>query len=725
MPFRACHHGAFHLAALWLVLNLTALASAAGSPRHLLSDPDSGGESESSPSFTLKVPVNTVLVPVTVTDKAGKPVADLTIDDFKLYEDGNLQEIQSFEPETGRPNAVPEPGNPGGGQAAAQLPGVGSPEDAQGEQANLFGCFIDDLSTVSPGYHVQTIAALKKFVAEEMGPQDQVGIFSASGNVRIPYTSDRKRLQDQLEDLKAAQLALSRPPLLRQAAVRILLDSLDQHLRFLQHVRASKTLVLLSVGFIPQRAMLRRLDRLIDQALRSKVTLNTVDMKGLHTAHLSRDRKRRRYIANLNRYLAELERYLDRLAVDTGGSYFRDSNDLYEGLRQIHNTQSIYYVLSYAAPDRRSSGKYHRIKVEVDRPGLTLRHRKGYFTPQEKLSLENHKNRDIQLALEAPVEFNHIPVQLEYESSRLDEERYRLSVLTHVKIEGVQFLHQEGKHQNLLDLVVMVYDENDEHVEGFEKNVELNLSESSYRTMLHHGFTSKTDVELPAGQYRIKAIVREGNQDKMGSLEETVGVPIPESKARSPGSLARAEGVQVDKLSVPESEAEANTADAESVESDPIPSFVPDSLENGDLVLSQHLIPLADLSADEQQSLLEDGQSVTFKDTLILPPIDDQIDRHYPVTIYYRLYNLKYPEESERMTAHIQLVDESGGVSQFPVIPLEQGNTQSRRSGIVDVALDLSLENVQPGRYKLTLMTRAPAAGGQSVGLQTTIMVVE
>ena len=603
-----------------------------------------------------------------------------------------------------------------------KLPGVGSPEDAQGVQPSLISCFIDDLTAHTPRYFAWTISALKKFVAEEMGPQDRVGIFSASGNVRIPFTSDRKRLQDQIDDLAPGKLELSRPLLHREfgfsiirrirAAIRRLLASLDQHLLFLRHVRASKSLVLLTEGFVPGPSMRWRLDRLIDQALRSRVTLNTVDMKGLHTA-------------NLSRYRAEMERYLEKLAVDTGGIYFRDSNDLYEGLRKIHNAQPFYYALSYAAPDPEPSGKYHRIKVEVDRPGLTLRHRKGYFAPREKLSLENSKHNDLQLALEAPVDFNQIPVQLDYESSPLDEDRYRLSVLAHVKIEGMQFLHQKGKHQNLLHLVVMVYDENDEHVEGSEQKVELNLSESSYLTMLGRGFTSKTDLELAAGRYRIKAIVREGNQAKMGSLEETVEVPIPERNVSPPGSIAKAEVVEADKLSVPESGAEANPADADSAEADPIPSFAPDGLENGDLVLSQHLIPLADLSADEQQSLLEDGQSMTFGDTLILPPIDDQIDRHYPVTIFYRLYNLKYPEESERMTAHIQLADESGRVSRFPLIPLGQGNTQSRRSGIVDVAFDLSLENVQPGRYKLTLMTRAPAAGGQSVGLQTIIMVVE
>ena len=144
-------------------------------------------------------------------------------------------------------------------------------------------------------------------------------------------------------------------------------------------------------------------------------------------------------------------------------------------------------------------------------------------------------------------------------------------------------------------------------------------------------------------------------------------------------------------------------------------------------MLSQQLIPLADLSGDEQQSLLEDGDSLIFKDVVILPPMDDQIDRHYPVTFCYRLYNLTYPNGTEGMTAQIQLADESGRVSRFPLVRLEKkkGRTQSRRSGTVDVGFNLSFKDVQPGRYKLTLLTRAPAAGRQAVSFETTIMVVE
>jgi len=51
---------------------------------------------EKTSEFTFKVRVNTVVVPVKVTDAEGKPVRDLTAEDFKIQEDGKVQAIQTF-----------------------------------------------------------------------------------------------------------------------------------------------------------------------------------------------------------------------------------------------------------------------------------------------------------------------------------------------------------------------------------------------------------------------------------------------------------------------------------------------------------------------------------------------------------------------------------------------------------------------------------------------------
>jgi len=155
------------------------------------------------------------------------------------------------------------------------------------------------------------------------------------------------------------------------------------------------------------------------------------------------------------------------------------------------------------------------------------------------------------------------------------------------------------------------------------------------------------------------------------------------------------------------------------------PSLPAGGLESSRLVLTQQLTPLADLSAELQASLLEGGEAMIFGDVQIHSPVDDRIDRQFPVTFFYTLYNLIYPRESQGMTAKIQLTDRWGKVSRFPLITLSEGQVEPLEEGAVNVAFNLSFKNVEPGQYKLTLMTRAPGASGQSVGARTTITVLQ
>ena len=712
MPFQSCHPCVALLTAVCLLLTLP-VSVAAGAAQKRGSKPDVAAEPESGPEFTVKVPVNVVLVNVTVTDKAGRPVKDLTAADFKLFEDGKRQRIQSFEIESSQPPTSPGPVGPAG-EGVAETGALQPLQSSEAEPGKLISFFIDDLTERSVRFFGWVISALQEFMEEEMGPRDQVGVFSASGSVRIPFTGDPELLRGRIDDLGAGKLNLLRPDRTMsdvrairivegdlkgrvsdteefeawrqynevQASIHRLLGSLRQHLRYLQHFRGSKSLVLLSEGFVPARPLRWRVDRMVDQALRSRVTLNAVDIKGLDTAPLSTD-------------IAFGDFPLERLAEDTGGIFYRASNDLAAGFRQIRDAQSFYYVLSYASPDQKDGGKYHRIRVEVDRPGLELGYRRGYFTSREELSQEDRKKEDFQLALEAPGRFDRIPLELVFRSSPLEGDRHRLSVFTKVNVAAIPFHHQEGRRTNLLNLVVAVYDEKGSHVDGSEQKVELSLSESSYRSMLQRGFTAKTEVEIPAGRYTVKAVVRESNQARMGSLQQAFGVPVPE---------AGADGRDVAAASP------AGTIPAASLESDP-------------LVLSQRLIPLADLSALQQESLLASDAPFIFRNVQVQPLEAGPIDRQKPVTFYYRLRNLQHPRESREMTARVQLTDESGRVSRFPMISLGEGMTQSWGQGGVTVVFNLSFKSVKPGKYRLTVMTRAPAAGGQSVFARTTVTV--
>src|SRR5208282_1429046 len=58
------------------------------------------------PAATVAVDVKVVALPVTVRDKHGKIVRDLTKDDFTLQEDGPPQTVKSFSQETNLPHTL-------------------------------------------------------------------------------------------------------------------------------------------------------------------------------------------------------------------------------------------------------------------------------------------------------------------------------------------------------------------------------------------------------------------------------------------------------------------------------------------------------------------------------------------------------------------------------------------------------------------------------------------
>jgi hypothetical protein len=216
---------------------------------------------------------------------------------------------------------------------------------------------------------------------------------------------------------------------------------------------------------------------------------------------------------------------LRQLSGETGGMHIGNTNDLAAGMRKIIDSQSFYYILSYATPNAKSDGRYHKIKLEVTRPGLQITYRKGYYAPKEQLSFERRKKEDIIEALRAPGNLNEIPIQLSYNYFQMEDARYQLALMTQVNIRGMKFVEEDSRHKNLISLVVVALDEHDQYIDGLEKTIDLNLTSPSYAALLSHGFTSKMDVKVPPGRYKIRAVVREGLHTKMGSINKMIEVP--------------------------------------------------------------------------------------------------------------------------------------------------------------------------------------------------------
>ena len=570
--------------ALWLCLLVAAVNLGADkTPRK---DSANSKKDDKPDTFTFKVPVDVVVVNAVVTDKQGNPVKDLNIDDFKVYEDGQLQRIHTFALESYKATQA---------QANGRPTGTATTEDVGSTQSRMISLLVDDLTNSEPQFFTYAQEALKNLLSGEINPSDLISLATASGSVNQPFTSDRdlllslvgelhKKVQrartdrsecpeltdqqaqhiqnDQpdpmplrvaiaetivcqhLEDVPNAELVAANT--VRQAAAqqfeenqfrnRNLLSSVRQYVRSLRHFEAKKSLILISDGFLSD--FLRyEVQEVTDMALRSGVILNTVDVRGLYTTNYqARDRivggtsqQTIWFLVQKPQMRIDDMRYqedpLRQLSGETGGMHIGNTNDLAAGMRKIIDSQSFYYILSYATPNAKSDGRYHKIKLQITRPGLNINYRKGYYAPKEQLSFERRKKEDIIEALRAPGNLNEIPIQLSYNYFEVDDARYQLALMTRVSIRGMKFLEEDSRHKNLISLVVVALDENDHYIDGVEKTIDLNLTSPSYTALLNHGFTSKMDLKVPPGRYRIRAVVREGVHTKMGSISKMIEVP--------------------------------------------------------------------------------------------------------------------------------------------------------------------------------------------------------
>jgi VWFA-related protein len=564
-------------------------------------DKKSGKDGEIQPTFRL--PVNVVMVNATVTDKKGNPVTDLKQSDFKIYEDGKLQPINTFAEESD----FPDQGSAGESKTAETHGAAPSrlPPSAQTARPRMISLFIDDLTMNSIDYYPRLIKVLQNYVANDVGPQDHVGILLGSGRMQFPFSDDKQLLSEtisgllgkinlimadratcpEITDLQAYKInALQDPTEMAKAvaktrlcfqfgeiiqatlgssgdqisgqdaanlqaqaeALRVatlqdqeseyrvlrLLDELRQNVRSLKHFDAEKSIVVFSDGFLsyigcPYCVAPYQLQEVIDLALSSGVVLNSVNLRGLESGiDVSRrsDPNGMAMSDALDDILAQ-EDPLAQMAGDTGGSFFHNDNDLYKGLKQIVRRQPCYYILTYASPSPKANGTYHRIKLELSRPGLEISYRKGYYSPKEEMTFEKRKREDIIDALKGLGNFNEIPVNLSYNCYRSDSSTYGVSFLTNVDIRKLHFLDEEARHKNLISLVLAAYDDNGHFVDGLEKTVDLKLLDSSFADVLRHGLSSRVELKLPFGRYTIKTVVRESVQGKMGSLTKGIEVP--------------------------------------------------------------------------------------------------------------------------------------------------------------------------------------------------------
>jgi VWFA-related protein len=172
--------------------------------------------------------------------------------------------------------------------------------------------------------------------------------------------------------------------------------SIGQYLRGMANLPGQRTLILVSPGFLPiEQESLTAESRIMDLAAQSNVTISALDARGLYAAELDASQQSPS-LQTANRAggsvqdqsgyhrtaMSLAEGSMASLADGTGGTFFHSSNDLDAGLKSLAEAPEVVYLLELSLDNLKPDGAYHRLRVKLDRDGLELQARRGYFLPK-------------------------------------------------------------------------------------------------------------------------------------------------------------------------------------------------------------------------------------------------------------------------------------------------------------------------------------------------------
>lgn len=382
------------------------------------------GEQPERSQQPIRSGINFVSVDVIVTDGKGEPVLDLKPEDFTVTEDGKPQTVESFT--VVKIDAVAQDENR---PTTAIRTDYDEEREATRADVRLFVLFLDDYH-VRRGNDMAVRKPLVEFVQNQLDPADMVAVMYPLTSVTdIHFTRNRnatisaiqgfqgRKFDYQPRNAFEEQYAYYPAATVERVRNQVTMGALKAAAVRLGGLREGrKSIIFISEGFTttlpaqlndpvaampgrgnpvarrpsPGTDMINERENMIntsdmmtdmrdvfDVANRQNTSIYPVDPRGLATGEY--DINEGVGMTVDRHHLAASLDTLRTLAANTDGRAIINRNDLATGMRQIIRDSSAYYLLGYNSSQSPTDGRFHEIRVRVNRRGLDVRARKGYW----------------------------------------------------------------------------------------------------------------------------------------------------------------------------------------------------------------------------------------------------------------------------------------------------------------------------------------------------------
>jgi hypothetical protein len=175
----------------------------------------------------------------------------------------------------------------------------------------------------------------------------------------------------------------------------------------------------------------------------------------------------------------------------------------------------------------RADGRFHRIRVAVNRAGARVEARPGYFAPKDfRRFTRQDKELQLEQAMELDTPFVDLPLAVEAAYFRLRDGKFHVVLAAKIPGSAVSFLEKSATHQTEFDFFWRATDGAGHPAAVLRDTLPVKLSAGTYAHVVSGSILYEGGIVLPAGKYQLKVVARENKSGKLGTFEEPLVLPV-------------------------------------------------------------------------------------------------------------------------------------------------------------------------------------------------------
>jgi hypothetical protein len=215
---------------------------------------------------------------------------------------------------------------------------------------------------------------------------------------------------------------------------------------------------------------------------------------------------------------------MEEIAKDTGGRAFYNTNDLKSAMTHSVERGTNYYALAYTPENKALDSTYRHVEIKLDRPGLKMDYRRGYFAVPNSNPEKESVQRLVAAMQPGMPDSTMIFFGAHVPPLRPDEQVAAWTCV--VNAQQIAFTEGPDLRQHArIEMVAVAWDSSGKPAGNASQTLDLALKPETYRTVISEGIRTQMKLQLKPGVYEIRLGIMDVATGKLGTVELPFQVP--------------------------------------------------------------------------------------------------------------------------------------------------------------------------------------------------------